>query len=227
MNAKDAASRIAADPARASSQDSAPSVLDHVRRRLRGEFDVDPWGFDEELAELAVAASGIRWAVDVIGGARLPVDGPALLVVHRRVGLSEPSVVAKGVHQATGRLVRVAGLPDLPVASSLFRRLGAVLSGPDEIGGLLRAGELVMSGLGWQPLHGDVAGQLRSAAVEPAIDADAPVLPVATFGSEVGRRWRIMIGEPILPPKRPDKIGTVEFAEAVRAGVQNLLDNPR
>lgn len=224
MTAKDAAARIAAAP-QSSVED--PSLLDGLRRRLRGEFDVDPWGFDEELARLAVTASAVRWSVDVIGGARIPAEGPALLMVHRRIGMSEPSVVAKGVHDVTGRVVRVAGLPDVPLASSLLRRLGAVLDEPDEIGGLLRAGELVMVPLGWQPLHADIAGQLQSTAVQPAIDAGVPVLPVATFGSEVGRRWRIMIGEEILPPKRANKTGSVEFAEAVRAGVQHLLDNPR
>lgn len=224
MNAKDAAARIAAEPENAK---ETPSLLDGIRRRLSGEFDVDPWGFDEELAQLAVNASGVRWAVDVIGGARLPTKGPAMLMVHRRIGFSEPSVVAKGVHQVTGRVLRISGLPDVPVASSIFRRLGGVLDDAGEIDGLLRAGELVMVPMGWQPLHASIAGQLRSAAVQPAIDAGVPVLPVATFGSEVGRRWRIMIGEPIQPPKRADKIGTVEFAEAVRAGVQHLLDHPR
>lgn len=224
MTEKDAAARIAAEP-QSSSED--PSFLSGLRRRLQGEFDVDPWGFDEQLARLAVSASALRWSVDVIGSARIPADGPALLMVHRRIGMSEPSVVAKGVHDVTGRVVRVAGLPDVPLASSVLRRLGAVLDEPGEIGGLLRAGELVMVPLGWQPLHPDIAGELRSSAIQPAIDADVPVLPIATFGSEIGRRWRIMVGEEILPPKRSQKTGSVEFAEAVRAGVQHLLDHPR
>ncbi len=207
--------------------DQAPSLGDTVRRRFSGDFDVDPWGFDPELAEAASQASSVRWAVDVIGGARIPKEGPVLLVVSRRFGVSEPAVVANGVHQVSGRTVRVAGVPDLPVVSSVLRRLGAVLNNPGEITGLLHHGEVVMLPLGWQPLHTSVAGSLSSDSVAPAIDAGAPILPVATFGSEVGRRWRVMIGEPILPPKQPDKLGRVELAEAVRAGVQHLLDNPR
>ncbi len=227
MSAEDARARMAAEHDTASDGGADPSFGDRLRRRMSGEFDIDPWGFDEQLAHLATSASAIRWSVDVIGGARLPVEGPALLVVHRRIGVSEPSVVAKGVHQVTGRVVRVAGLPSIPVATSIFRRLGAVDGKPAEVTGLLRSGEMVMVPLGWQPLHSDIAGELSSSVVQPAIDTSTPVFPVATFGSEVGRRWRIMVGEQILAPKRTNKTGTVEFAEAVRAGVQNLLDNPR
>ncbi len=225
MSAEDAAARIAAKPEHGEA--GAPTIFDAVRRRLNGEFDVDPWGFDHELADMAVAATALRWSVDVLGGARIPQEGPALLVVNRRIGISEPAVVNQGIRRVTGRTARVVGMPDIPIASSWLRRVGAVMSDPAEIAGLLRAGELVMVPLGWQPLHGSIAGELRSAAVQPAIEAGTPVLPVATFGSELGRSWRIMIGEPVLPPKRASKTGAVEFAEAVRAGVQTLLDNPR
>ena len=207
--------------------DEDGGLIDAARRRATGQFDIDPWGFDEELAVVAAQLSALRWKVDVIGGARVPTDGPALLVVSRRFGLSEPAVVAQAVQQVAGRAARITGIPDFPIIASALRRIGGVLGDSAEVEGLLRAGEIVVEPLGWQPLHGDLAGSISSELVQPAISTGAPVLPVATFGSELGRHWRVMIGEPVLPPKRANKTGTVEFASAVRAGVQKLLDNPR
>lgn len=219
------------EPGRMSSpvEDSADDdgLFEAARRRATGQFDIDPWGFDEEFAVVAAKLSSLRWKVDVIGGARVPTDGPALLVVNRRFGVSEPAVVAQAVQQVSGRAARATGIPDLPMVASALRRVGGVLGDPAEVEGLLRAGEIVIEPLGWQPLHSDLAGSISSELVQPAINSGAPVLPVATFGSELGRRWRVMIGEPVLPPKRANKTGTVEFASAVRAAVQVLLDHPR
>jgi hypothetical protein len=102
--------------------------------------------------------------------------------------------------------------------------MGGVLDRPDEISGLLRAGQLV--GL---PMDREVrarrrAGLVTVAALEPALATNAPVLPVALVGRECGRRWRVLVGEPVVPPAGGGPLAAAELAESTRRAVQALLD---
>lgn len=176
-----------------------------AEQRVAGTHTVDPWGFDADVYDLAARAGRLRWAVHVDGAAHVPTTGPALLVVNRRLGLSEPAVVAMGVHEATGRRVRPVGIPDLPVLGEVLRRLGGVLDAPAEIRGLLRAGEVVAVPCSRQPFHARTPGVLRAAAVRAALDAGAPVLPVAVLGHELGLAWHVRVGAPVPIPSGVDR----------------------
>lgn len=204
----------------------ARELLALAETRAGGEYEVDPWGFDPDMYDLAARAARWRWRVDVAAAANLSVDGPALLVVNRRFGMSEPAVVAMGVFEATGRRVRPIGIPDFAVVGSLLRRFGGVLDAPAEIRGLLRAGEVVAVPCARQPLGGNQPGVLRSTAIGAALATGAPVLPVAARGSELGRSWRVRIGEPMTVRARRgvhrDQLA-VELAEAVRDALATLL----
>ena len=194
--------------------------------RVAGEYEVDPWGFDRDVYNLAARVARWRWHVDVIGATNLSVDGPALLVVNRRFGMSEPAVIAMGVYEATGRRVRPVGVPDFAVIGSLLRRVGGVLDAPAEIRGLLRAGEVVVAPCTRQLFGGDQPGVLRSAALGAALAVGAPVLPVAVSGSELGRSWRVRIGETVaVRPRRGVHLDqlAVELADAARDALAALL----
>jgi hypothetical protein len=196
-----------------------------VRRRLDGSYTVDEWGLDTDLVQLVSPALAVRWQVAVEGGESLPSTGPALLVFNRRFGLSEPFVVSRGVRQATGRYVRVTGAPDIAPVGPALRRLGAVLTRTDEVGGLLRADHLVAIGLGWSPRRRQLAGVAPAALLAPALSTAAPVFPVAVTGRELGRSWRLVIGPPVEHPTSRGPLAAEELGDRVRAGVQALLDD--
>ncbi|MBX3284440.1 MAG: hypothetical protein KF703_03775 [Actinobacteria bacterium] len=193
-------------------------------RRARGAFDVDEWGLDPELVALVDPALSLRWDIDVVGAEQLPAVGGAVLVFNRRVGVSEPWVLARGVRLATGRFVRTVGVPDVAPVGPVLRRFGGVLDRTDEIAGLLRAGQLV--GL---PMARSLRGRLQAGALEverlqAAIATGSPVVPVALHGREVGRSWRVVLGDAIRPGTG-GPLDAVELADATRQAVQDLLDD--
>ena len=195
-----------------------------LRRRITGSYTVDEWGLDPDLVQLVSPVLAVRWQVTVEGADALPPDGPALLVFNRRFGFSEPFVVSRGIRQSTGRYVRVTGAPDIAPIGPALRRLGAVLTRPDEIAGLLRADQLVAVALGASPRHRHHAGTPPVDLLAPSLACGTPVCPVGVTGREAGRRWRLAVGAAIERPAARGPLAVEELAERVRAGVQERLD---
>lgn len=193
-----------------------------LTRRAQGRHHVDEWGLDPELVALAGPAFSLRWDLDVTGAERLPALGGAVLVFNRRFGWSEPWVLARGVRQASGRFVRTVGVPDLAPIGPLLRRFGGVLDRPDEIAGLLRAGQLVGLPMGANPWSRSRVGELAVDRLEAAIETGAPVIPVALVGREVGRAWRVVVGEAVQGNRR-GPLAAAELADATQRAVQALL----
>jgi hypothetical protein len=202
-------------------EQEVPPRTGALRRRLRGFYDVDPWGLDHDLIELLSPVWSLRYGIDVD---RFPDYGPALLVANRRFGLSEPFVLARGVRLATGRHVRCVGVPDVQPLGSVLRRLGGVLARPDEVAGLLRAGQVVGVLLDRDIHQRAHAGAVPSPLFAPAFELGVPVVPAALVGREVGRVWRVRLGEPVAHPHGRGPLAMAELAERARAGVQELLD---
>ena len=111
-----------------------------------------------------------------------------MLVANRRLGMSEPFAVASAVWQATGRIVRVLGVPDIAPIGPVLRRMGAVQDRPDELAGVLRAGQLALVFLDRQLRMGARVGQIGRDAMVPAVELGVPVLPVAVTGRELSRQ---------------------------------------
>jgi hypothetical protein len=195
-----------------------------LRRRLDGSYTVDEWGLDPDIVQLLSPLLAVRWHVTVDGAEGLPAAGPALLVFNRRFGFSEPFVVSRGIRQATGRYVRVTGAPDIAPVGPALRRMGAVLARADEVGGLLRADQVVAVSLGSSPRR-HLAGAAPATLLAPALATGSQVFPVAVTGREVGRRWRLAIGPAIEHPVSRGPLAAEELADRVRAGVQALLDD--
>jgi len=174
---------------------------DFVARRLRGEYDVDEWGYDQEIANYFALVAGLMynkyWRVELTGVEHIPNFGRALLVAnHSGVLPTDGAMIAYGIseHHPAHRLARamVANLfPSLPFFSSLLNKTGQVLAHPDNGRRLLESDELVLvfpegyKGVG--KLFKDrykLARFGRGGFVKMAVEAQAPILPVAVVGAE-------------------------------------------
>lgn len=196
-----------------------------LRRRSLGHFDIDEWGLDPELVSLADPLLALRWDIEVTGVEHLPDVGGAVLVFNRRVGLSEPWVLARGVRQARGRFVRTVGVPDVAPIGPLLRRFGGVLDRTDEITGLLRAGQLVGLPMSRGLRTREQVGRLEVERLEAAIATGSPVLPVAMVGRESGRSWKLAIGDAVGAPVAGGPLAAAELADTISGAVQALLDD--
>jgi hypothetical protein len=192
--------------------------------RITGQHEVDPWGFDDGLAELADPLLRLRWSFDVSGATNVPVVGPALLVANQRIGWSEPLVLAAGIHEATGRRTRVLAAPDLAVVGPVLRRLGCVLHHPQELTGVLRAGEVAGLLLGRQLRRTGHVGTAEVDFLASAVALGVPLVPVALLGREMGRTWRLRIGTPLCLEPRRNPLAVADAADTIRAAVQELAD---
>lgn len=201
-------------------------TVDALRRRLDGRYAVDEFGGDPHLTDvLARVASPVQ--VKVEHAENIPRTGPALLVSNRGIGVAEPVVLVLAVRRASGRRLRVIGAPELPVIGPALRKVGAVGYRPDDVAALLRAGHLAAA-----PLS---PSWLRSGVGEPprellAATLGFPVIPVVVRpGGPLGLPllpWRVVIGEPLLPPvgtEADDPLAAAEISEAARDAVHDLL----
>jgi hypothetical protein len=195
-----------------------------LRRRWEGTYAVDEWGLDRDLVAAMSPVFALRWNLEAVGAEVLPRRGPVLLVANCSFGWSEPFVLSRGIRLATGRFVRVAGVPDIVPVGPALRRLGGVLARPDEVAGVLRAGEMVGLTLG-RSVRRRRAGAVRADLVAPVLATGADVVPIALFGRELGRRWKLVVGPAIERPTGRGPLAAAELADRVRNGVQSLLDD--
>lgn len=195
-------------------ESSGGGLVDALRRRLDGTYSLDAWGMDDDVTRLAGRVARLRWSAEVEGLEHLPVDGPALLVANRRLGWSEPVVVASSLLGRTGRVVRPVGGSEFDPLRGLLRRLGALPARPVEVAAALRAGNLVLVPTRREPVR-NRPGHLPIELLATAVATDVPLVPVAVFGWEFGRRWRVRIGAPV-EVERPVGAGRSSSAKAVR-----------
>jgi hypothetical protein len=200
------------------------SVTAVARRHLQGTHSVDEWGLDEDWVAMASAVAGLRWSVTVGGAEHVPARGGALLVVNHRPLAGSLAVAVVGLSRATGRIIRVTGIADLAPLGVVLRRLGGVVAHPQEVAGLLRAGQLpaVPSRREWR-LDGRV-GAVPTDLVDAAAELGAPVLPVAVLASPWSRRARVEVGSPVRIRRRRGPLAAAELAAAARHAVQRLVD---
>ena len=203
------------------------TFTDVIRRRIDGSYVVDEWGFDPDFVAVLSPLLEARWRIKVEGAENIPDEGGAVLVANRRFGMSEPFAVASGVWQSTGRIVRVLGVPDIAPIGPFLRRMGAVQDRPDELAGVLRAGQLALVFLDRQLRMGARVGHLGRDAIAPAVELGIPVLPVAVIGRELSRRWTVEIGEPASPRTTTGAgpLAVAETTDSVRAEIQEIIDH--
>jgi 1-acyl-sn-glycerol-3-phosphate acyltransferase len=195
-----------------------------VRRQAMGTNEIDPWGMDPEVASAARGLASLRWDITVGGAEHVPSTGPALLVANRQAFGATPLLVATGIGRSTGRPVRFTGIADIAPVGPMLRRLGGVIARPDEVAGLLRAGELPAVWCQPRITTRHRVGPAPVPFLEAALTEDAPVLPVAVIAPPFARRVRIEVGPPVGGRRRKGPLAGAELADAVRQAIQRMVD---
>jgi 1-acyl-sn-glycerol-3-phosphate acyltransferase len=173
-----------------------------LRQRLTGEYDVDEFGFDEQLTD-AVFLPALRplyrswFRTETSGVKHVPGDGPALIVANHSGAIAlDALMLALAVHDEhpEGRHLRLLGADfvfRMPGLSELARKSGATLACNPDAERLLRAGELVgvfpegFKGTG-KPFAERYKLQRfgRGGFVSAALRTATPIVPVAIVGAE-------------------------------------------
>jgi 1-acyl-sn-glycerol-3-phosphate acyltransferase len=193
-------------------------------QRLRGDYEEDEWGFDEQFAEAVYPFFELLyerwWRVEAFGVTNVPAHGRAMLVANHAGSLFpfDASMMA-------GAIMKEHPLPRwprfmvldwafvLPYLSAFMRRVGGVPASPYNALRLLQQDELVMvfpegvKGTG-KPFSERYRLQRfgRGGFVEIALRAGSPIVPVAVVGSEEiypklgdSRALARLVGAPFAP----------------------------
>jgi 1-acyl-sn-glycerol-3-phosphate acyltransferase len=182
--------------------DDIRELLDYVRRRVVGDFDVDEFGFDDEWVERVVAPAArplidLYWRVTWKGLGHVPSKGAALLVGNHAGTVPVDALVMKmGVlekHPAHRHVRLLAADLALrtPFVSELTRRLGNTLACDEDALRLLERGDVLGVfpegfkgvGKGWRNWY-RLQRFGRGGFVKTALRARVPIVPVAIVGSE-------------------------------------------
>lgn len=184
------------------SASAVDEILQMIRRRLTGQYDIDEFGFDRELTErvfLPLARPLYRhyWRVEWSGLEHVPSVGAALLVANHGGTLPLDALVLKygvqGEHPAH-RHVRLLAADlafRMPVVGALARKMGTTLACDEDALRLLAAGELVSVfpegykgvGKGWKNRY-RLQRFGRGGFVELALKAGVPIVPISIVGAE-------------------------------------------
>jgi 1-acyl-sn-glycerol-3-phosphate acyltransferase len=174
--------------------------LAFLRRRMTGDYEVDEYGFDPEVAERLLLATlrpiSQKWfRVEVRGVDNLPTDGGALVVSnHSGTVPMDGLMTMLAIHDHTGRFLRPLGADlvfSMPVVSSLARKGGATLACNEDAERMLAGGELVgvwpegFKGIG-KPFHDRYKLQRfgRGGFVAAALRTGVPIVPLSVVGAE-------------------------------------------
>ncbi|PZG37403.1 glycerol acyltransferase [Spongiactinospora gelatinilytica] len=175
-------------------------LLDFVRRRLAGEYEIDEFGFDHELTD-KVLLELLRplyrhwFRVETLGLDNVPAEGGALVVANHSGTVPVDALMLQvAMHDEAHRPVRLLGADlvyELPVLGHLSRKTGHTLACREDADRLLRKGELVgvfpegFKGVG-KPFRDRYKLQRfgRGGFVASAIRAGVPIIPCAIVGAE-------------------------------------------
>jgi 1-acyl-sn-glycerol-3-phosphate acyltransferase len=175
-------------------------LMAFARRRVTGDYTVDEFGFDAELAERFVLAAirplAQKWfRVEVRGAENLPAEGGALVVSNHSGTIPLDGLMTMvSVKDATGRNLRPLGgdlLFRLPFVGELARKSGVTLACNEDAERMLGGGELVgvwpegYKGIG-KPYSERYKLQRfgRGGFVAAAIRTGVPIIPCSVVGAE-------------------------------------------
>jgi 1-acyl-sn-glycerol-3-phosphate acyltransferase len=175
-------------------------LVAYAGRRLRGDYQVDELGFDEEFTTKIfyplLRPLVYNWfRAEALGVENLPVAGPGLLVANHAGTLPLDGVVLQSlVYDELGRHIRLLGADVIfqtPWAGDLARRTGTTLACQEDAERLLAAGHLVavfpegFKGIGKRYRDRYKLQRFgRGGFVAAAVRAQVPIIPVSIVGSE-------------------------------------------
>ncbi len=174
--------------------------LAFCRRRLTGDYDIDDYGFDPEIADRFILSAlrplAQKWfRVEVRGIENIPPDGGALVVANHSGTVPLDALVTGLVaHDHAGRHLRMLGADlvfRLPFVGQLARKGGATLASNEDAERLLAQGELVgvwpegFKGIG-KPFSERYKLQRfgRGGFVSAALRTGVPIVPCSIVGAE-------------------------------------------
>ena len=183
-------------------KEKAIEAIAFLRRRITGDYEVDLFGFDEELTE-AVLLPLIRplyrywFRVEVRGIENVPASGGTLVVANHSGTIPLDSLMTQvAVHDEhpQRRHLRMLGADlvfQLPFVADLARKSGTTLASNEDAERLLGSGELVgvwpegFKGIG-KPFAERYKLQRfgRGGFVSAAIRSGAPIVPCSIVGAE-------------------------------------------
>lgn len=185
---------------------------------------VDDWGRDPGLVRRVMTASNVRWDVTTGGEGHLPRRSGALIVVNSRRFALTAVYAAFAISRAVDRPVRFVGRSDTAPLGALGRRLGGLLTHPDEVYSALHNRELVVMTAAASGQPRDV-GIIDHALVRAAISAKVRIYPGATTSSPFNRHARVEIGTATKSHRtRRGPLLELELAERVGDDIRFLLD---
>ncbi len=175
------------------------TLLATIRRRLAGDYPVDEFGFDSEIAEVlagAIEPIAEKWfRLEVRGIENIPEEGGALLVAnHSGTVPLDGLITGYAVKKYSGRNLRPLGADlvfSLPLVGQVARKVGATLACTEDAERLLAGGELAgvwpegFKGIG-KPFAERYKLQRfgRGGFVSSAMRAQVPIVPVSIVGAE-------------------------------------------
>ncbi len=174
--------------------------LAFLRRRVTGEYEIDEYGFDAEVAQrffmAALRPIAQQWfRIEAIGIENIPTDGGALVVSNHSGTLPVDGLMTmQTIHDRTGRHLRPLAADlvfEMPLISSMARRGGATLACTEDAERMLRQGELVgvwpegFKGIG-KPYADRYKLQRfgRGGFVASALRTGVPIVPLSVVGAE-------------------------------------------
>jgi 1-acyl-sn-glycerol-3-phosphate acyltransferase len=180
---------------------SLDSQADFIRRRVRGEYETDEWGYDPEYMQAVMPFFDFMystyWRVETTGMENIPDEGRAMLVCNHSGQIPwDGSMVGAAVYKEhpMQRLVRAlyaTWFPTLPFVSALLTKMGQALASEENGVRLLEKDELVavfpegIKGVG--KLYKEryrLARFGRGGFVRMALKTGTPMIPVSVVGAE-------------------------------------------
>jgi len=174
--------------------------LAFLRRRLTGEYVVDEFGFDPEIAErffmTALRPIAEKWfRIEVRGAENIPATGGALIVSNHSGTVPVDALMTMfSVRDHTDRYLRSLGADlvfKLPFVGAVARKGGATLACAEDAERMLACGELVgvwpegFKGIG-KPYSQRYKLQRfgRGGFVSAALRTQVPIIPLSVVGAE-------------------------------------------
>ncbi|AWB93557.1 lysophospholipid acyltransferase family protein [Aeromicrobium chenweiae] len=175
------------------------TLLATIRKRLSGDYEVDEFGFDPQIAEVLAAAIeplAEKWfRLEVRGVENIPEEGGALLVAnHSGTVPLDGLITGYAVKKYAQRDLRPLGADlvfALPGVGQVARKVGATLACQEDAERLLTGGHLAgvwpegFKGIG-KPFAERYKLQRfgRGGFVSSAMRAGVPIVPVSIVGAE-------------------------------------------
>jgi len=200
------------------------SALAFLRRRITGDYQVDDFGFDEELTDRVLLAPlrplYSKWfRIETRGLENIPDTGGALLVANHSGTVAIDSMMTQLAiwdHHPAHRHLRMLGADfvfQLPIVADFARKSGSTLACAPDAERLLSSGELVgvwpegFKGVG-KPFSERYKLQRfgRGGFVAAALRTKTPIIPCSIVGAEeiypiIGNAKLLarMLGAPYFP----------------------------